>query len=62
MFAVFYVLLTKSVSHFVYRKSKSKHGHTNGGAQKKETVSAKEVYMNTYKHSVIMDMDVRTYT
>jgi len=44
MLVVSYVVLTKSVSHFVCRKSKSKHGQANGGGQKLETVSA-----NKYK-------------
>lgn len=62
MCAVFYVFLTKSVSQFVCRKSKSKHGHANGGAQKKETVSAKKVqYIWTHTHSVNMDMDVHIH-
>lgn len=62
MCAVFYVFLTKSDSQFVCRKSKSKHGHANGGAQKKETVSAKKVqYIWTHTHSVIMDMDVHIH-
>ncbi len=54
--------LTKSVSQFVCRKSKSKHDHATEGLRKKETVSAKKVlvYMNN-THSVIMDMDVPIY-
>ncbi|KTF86696.1 hypothetical protein cypCar_00016366 [Cyprinus carpio] len=41
----------QKVSHFVYRKSKSKHGHTNGGAQKKETASLRQSKLNSMSKS-----------